>query len=284
MQVFELASTDLVLDVAEDLPILGEVQEVIRFMGVDGAEYKDVEEIVAVDSKVISQLKELVTEIAKNYKVRLHCQSFMAYRYHLQTRITPFTILLTVRLTLFLDILSQLKTIASHVTMSVVKLLSRISILKKDPTLGPANAIASDPLVQFALVFASLIHDVGHPGVSNAQLVKENDALAVTFSGRSIAESNSIRIAWRILMKGKYKDLRRAIFCNEMEMQRFRHLIVNLVIATDLFDPRLKKTREVLWADAFEENSEELSIAAVDDDHHDVARQATLIIDFLIQV
>jgi hypothetical protein len=74
LQVFQLASADLVLDVEEELPIVGEVQEVIKFMGVDGAEYKDVEEIVAVDPRVISQLKELVTEIAKNYKVRLHCQ------------------------------------------------------------------------------------------------------------------------------------------------------------------------------------------------------------------
>jgi hypothetical protein len=168
--------------------------------------------------------------------------------------------------------------------MSVVKLLSRISILKKNPSLGPAHAIASDPLVQFALVFASLVHDIGHPGVSNSQLVKENDDLAVAYKGRSIAECNSIRIAWRILMKEQYKDLRRAIFCNEVEMQRFRHLTVNLIIATDLFDSRLKKTREALWADAFEENSDELSIAAVDDDHHDVERQATLIIEILMQV
>lgn len=168
--------------------------------------------------------------------------------------------------------------------MSVVKLLSRISILKKNPSLGPAHAIASDPLVQFALVFASLIHDVGHPGVSNAQLVKENHPLAVAYGGRSVAESNSIQIAWKILMKGKYKDLRRAIFCNEVEMQRFRYLIVNLVVATDLFDPRLQKTREALWTEAFEDNSEELSIASVDDDHLDVERQATQIIDFLMQV
>jgi hypothetical protein len=74
MEVFPLASTDLVFDVEEALPIVGEVQEVVKFMGVDEAEYTEVEEIVAVDPRVISQLKELVTEIAKNYKVRVRFQ------------------------------------------------------------------------------------------------------------------------------------------------------------------------------------------------------------------
>jgi hypothetical protein len=110
LQVFQLASTDLVLDVEEELPIVGEVQEVIKFMGVDGAEYKDVEEIVAVDPRVISQLKELVTEIAKNYKVRLHCQFSAASEnvYFFASRTTHFTILRMVStLFIFYDRLSH---------------------------------------------------------------------------------------------------------------------------------------------------------------------------------
>merc|ERR1711971_52761 len=63
---------------------------------------------------------------------------------------------------------------ASHVGMSVAKLLSRIvapdmdfdhHVQLHDHTYG----ITSDPLTQFACVFAALIHDVDHPGVPNAQ-------------------------------------------------------------------------------------------------------------------
>lgn len=38
--------------------------------------------------------------------------------------------------------------------------------------------ITSDPLTNFTCVFAGLIHDVDHPGVSNLQLIKEQDEMA----------------------------------------------------------------------------------------------------------
>ena len=47
--------------------------------------------------------------------------------------------------------------------------------------------ISSDPLLRFALVFASLIHDVGHQGVPNATLVEEDDALAIMHNDISVS-------------------------------------------------------------------------------------------------
>jgi hypothetical protein len=101
--------------------------------------------------------------------------------------------------------------------MSVTKLLSRIvspskgfdvskglTSLLHDHTYG----ITSDPLTQFACVFSALIHDVDHAGVPNAQLVNENDELAIRYDGKSVAEQNSIDIAWEILMKEDFKELR----------------------------------------------------------------------------
>lgn len=90
---------------------------------------------------------------------------------------------------------------ASHVTMSVNKLLSRIiapdievdqrrdlkSILH-DHTYG----ITSDPLTQFAVTLSALIHDVDHSGVPNAQLVKEHTSLAAAYNNKSVAEQNSV--------------------------------------------------------------------------------------------
>lgn len=57
---------------------------------------------------------------------------------------------------------------ASHVTMSVVKLLSRI--VAPDLDQGRRTEI-EHPLTQFACVYAALIHDVEPTGVPNTRLV-----------------------------------------------------------------------------------------------------------------
>lgn len=130
---------------------------------------------------------------------------------------------------------------ASHVFMSVVKLLSRIVAPTDDcyDNDGNANAasvmhdhtygITSDPLTQFACVLSALIHDVDHPGVPNAQLVKEKTQLAVFYENHSVAEQNSIDLAWNLLMDDSFKNLRTAIYGTEAEKIRFRQLVVKYV-------------------------------------------------------
>ena len=69
--------------------------------------------------------------------------------------------------------------------MSVSKLLSRI-VAPEEVVNGDGSAdqfalslhdhtygLTSDPLTQFSVVLAALIHDVDHAGVSNFQLIKE---------------------------------------------------------------------------------------------------------------
>ena len=135
---------------------------------------------------------------------------------------------------------------------SVSKLLSRIvepeavlsakegdedEVIKKlhEHTYG----ITSDPMTQFAAVVAALIHDVDHTGVPNAQLVKEGTRLAELYKNKSVAEQNSIELAWDLLMDNQFKDLRAVIFTNEKEEKHFRALLVNLVLATDICDKEL---------------------------------------------
>ena len=97
---------------------------------------------------------------------------------------------------------------ASHVTMSVSKLLARIvapdEIINHNEDTGVMASnlhdhtygITSDPLTQFSVVLAALIHDVDHSGVSNFQLIKENAKIATVFKNKSVAEQNSIVLAW----------------------------------------------------------------------------------------
>jgi hypothetical protein len=73
--------------------------------------------------------------------------------------------------------------------------------------------IASDPLTRFACVcfFFTLIHYVDHAAVPNTQLDKENEELAQRYNGKSVAEQNSIDIAWGLLMTTEFIELRQAI-------------------------------------------------------------------------
>ena len=77
--------------------------------------------------------------------------------------------------------------------MSVNKLLSRI-VTPKDESVAKADVhgdsygITADPLTQFACIFSAVIHDADHTGLPNAQLIKENTALARYYQGKSVAE------------------------------------------------------------------------------------------------
>ena len=84
-------------------------------------------------------------------------------------------------------------------------------------------------------------------------MAKENPALAEKYRNKSIAEQNSVDLAWDILMQPKFADLQRCIFDTRAEYERFRQLLVNTVLATDIFDPELKALRNMRWDTAFHE-------------------------------
>jgi hypothetical protein len=173
--------------------------------------------------------------------------------------------------------------------MSVVKLLSRIVAVINDSDTSTSDSahvfakmhdhtygITSDPLTQFAVVFAALIHDVDHAGIPNTQLMQENSALAVIYQGRSVAEQNSVDVAWGLLMNDEYSALRRTIYNDDQEFRRFRELVVNSVMATDIMDKDLKNLRNARWDRAFKHLHDEPPLDTVH-------RKATIVIEHLIQ-
>ena len=135
----------------------------------------------------------------------------------------------------------------------------------------------SDPLTQFSVVLSALIHDLYHPGVPNGQLVKEGDQDARVYKDKSIAEQKSVDLAWTLLMDPSFSNLRSTIYANAEEYKRFRQLVVNSVMATDIMDPDLKKLRNNRWDTAFAET-------LIDEDHAiTINRKATIVIEHLIQ-
>jgi 3'5'-cyclic nucleotide phosphodiesterase len=145
--------------------------------------------------------------------------------------------------------------------------------------------ITSDPLTQLAVVFAALVHDVDHPGVGNSQLVAEGDPIAVLYNDGSPAEQNSISIAWNLLMSSTYRDLWSCLFVSDEEMKRFRQLVVNAVMATDIFDPELKAFREARWCKAFAEYAQNGAESAIctGANADEANRKATVVIEVMIQ-
>ena len=187
---------------------------------------------------------------------------------------------------------------ASHVTMSAVKLLNRIVapeqfILKSSPDASSKGQIAStlhdhtygitsDPLTQFACLFAALIHDVDHTGVpKDAQLVKEGAPIATLYKNKAVAEQNSVDVAWALFMDSRFDELRAAICPKDADMRRLRQLVVNSVMATDLVDENLKALRNARWKKAF--TNLESPVSSAESSRDNVNRKATIVIEHLIQ-
>lgn len=135
--------------------------------------------------------------------------------------------------------------------------------------------LASDPLAQWSLSLSALVHDVEHQGISNEQLMKERPLLAKEYNYSSVAEKVSFDLAWSLLMEERFSSLRKAIYCNESEYRRFRQLMVNAVLATDVIDPKLKELRDVRWENAFNDNN-----AA---DSNNSNRKATVVLQHLME-
>jgi hypothetical protein len=175
---------------------------------------------------------------------------------------------------------------ASHVTLCANKLLNRlINSDEYDSEEALHNAtfgISSDPLTHFAIVFAALIHDVDHTGIPNAQLVKDKAVVAQTFDNKSVAEQNSVHLGWKLLMDPKFKRLRQCIYQTNVERKRFRQLVINSILATDIADRKINEGRQLKWDRAFKRKATpDLTPMQIQDAMN---RKATVVIEHIIQV
>ena len=74
-------------------------------------------------------------------------------------------------------------------------------------------------------------------------------------------------------------DLQKCIYANQAEMDRLRQLVVNLIIATDIFDPKLKESRERRWEEAFGVSPSQTTYS--DDQWHNL--RGTVMLEHIIQ-
>ena len=127
-----------------------------------------------------------------------------------------------------------------------------------------------------------------HPGVPNPQLIKENQEVAERYKHRSVAEQKSFDIAWDLLLEDRYTALLSTICGTPKELQQFRQLTINSVMATDLGDKQLKELRNSRWEKAFavDESCSLTDVGsgcdseqALESLNHRVHRKATIVIE-----
>jgi hypothetical protein len=87
----------------------------------------------------------------------------------------------------------------------------------------------------------------------------------------------TVDLAWSLLME--YDKLRACICCDDEEFTRFRSLVVNSVMATDIMDKELGDARKARWYKAFAGDAEE----AEEEGKIAINRKATIVIEHLIQ-
>ena len=78
-------------------------------------------------------------------------------------------------------------------------------------------------------------------------------------------------------MESRFYDLRRCIYTDPNELQRFRQLMTNTVLATDIFDKELGALRKHRWETAFNQEDNQTM------EQEDINRKATIVIEHLIQ-
>jgi len=76
----------------------------------------------------------------------------------------------------------------------------------------------------------------------------------------------------------EYGELQRCIFPTDAEFKRFRQVVVNVVMATDIFDKELSDLRKTRWEKVFGETE---GAAQGDADHEN--RKATIVIEHIMQ-
>jgi len=158
---------------------------------------------------------------------------------------------------------------AYHVVASTNKIMESMLSVDSDTSMynrsgakkcPPAFGLRHDPLALQALIYAALIHDVDHGGVTNRQRVIEGDEIAMLYNDQSVQEQRSLQLSFEALLKDEYKFLYRAMFPAEEDYHRFRRIVVESVLSTDIASPERAQLSKSKWKEAFGETSDQADV------------------------
>uniref|UniRef100_UPI00358F668B 3',5'-cyclic-AMP phosphodiesterase 4D-like isoform X2 n=1 Tax=Myxine glutinosa TaxID=7769 RepID=UPI00358F668B len=165
-----------------------------------------------------------VNELSKNHPLTVVMYAIFQERDLLKTFQIPTDAFITYLVTLedhyHLDVAYHNRLHAADVAQSTHILLSTSAL----------DAVFTD-LEILAAIFASAIHDVDHPGVSNQFLINTNSELALMYNDESVLENHHLAVGFKLLQE-KNCDM----FQNMLRKQwlSLRKMVIDMVLATDM--------------------------------------------------
>ncbi|KAH8857955.1 cAMP-specific 3',5'-cyclic phosphodiesterase 4D [Schistosoma japonicum] len=87
-------------------------------------------------------------------------------------------------------------------------------------------------LEMFAIFFASAIHDIDHPGLTNQYLINTNHELALLYNDISVLENHHLHVAFKLINTEKQCDFTQ--YLTNQQKQLFRKMVITLVLSTDM--------------------------------------------------
>lgn len=118
-------------------------------------------------------------------------------------------------------------TVPYHNNLHGADVMHGVHVLLDSPILVEAFS----DLELFAALVAGAVHDVDHPGRTNAFLVKTQSPLAVLYNDSSVLENHHATTAFQLMMKPENNFL--SAFEKEDRII-FRRLVIDLVMSTDM--------------------------------------------------
>ncbi|XP_016091313.1 cAMP-specific 3',5'-cyclic phosphodiesterase 4C-like isoform X2 [Sinocyclocheilus grahami] len=117
--------------------------------------------------------------------------------------------------------------VAYHNNIHAADVVQSTHVLLSTPAL---EDVFTDLEIMAAL-FASAIHDVDHPGVSNQFLINTNSELALMYNDASVLENHHLAVGFKLLQEENHD-----IFCNLSKKQRqsLRQMTIDMVLSTDM--------------------------------------------------
>ncbi|XP_040039396.1 3',5'-cyclic-AMP phosphodiesterase 4C isoform X2 [Gasterosteus aculeatus] len=117
--------------------------------------------------------------------------------------------------------------VAYHNNIHAADVVQSIHVLLSTPAL---ESVFTD-LEIMAVLFASAIHDVDHPGVTNQFLINTSSELALMYNDASVLENHHLAVGFKLLQVENCD-----IFQNLTRKQKesLRKMVIDMVLATDM--------------------------------------------------
>ncbi|XP_041861366.1 cAMP-specific 3',5'-cyclic phosphodiesterase 4D-like isoform X3 [Melanotaenia boesemani] len=117
--------------------------------------------------------------------------------------------------------------VAYHNNIHAADVVQSTHVLLSTPAL---ESVFTDLEIMAAL-FASAIHDVDHPGVTNQFLINTSSELALMYNDASVLENHHLAVGFKLLQEENCD-----IFQNLSKKQRdsLRKMVIDMVLATDM--------------------------------------------------